>query len=75
MAKMVRKTLKQLTAAVDGWNEKHPVGTKVMVRLDSGESIKSETTSAAWVIGGHSALVKLQGITGGYALERVTAVN
>ena len=75
MAKQVRKTLKQLTAAVDGWNERHPAGTKVMVRLDSGESIKSETTSAAWVMGGHSAMVKVHGITGGFMLDRVTPAS
>jgi hypothetical protein len=54
------------------WNAKHPVGTKVTVRLDSGETRETATRSAAEVLSSHSAVIWLEGITGCYLLDRVT---
>jgi hypothetical protein len=57
------------------WNAKHPVGTKVTVRLDSGETRETVTRSAAEVLSGHSAVIWLDGITGCYLLDRVTPLS
>ncbi len=59
--------------AVEAW--KHPVGTRVVVRTDSGEVLLTVTRSMPWVMGGHSAVILVEGIAGGYALERVTPVR
>jgi hypothetical protein len=57
---------------VDRWNELHPVGTAVTVKKDSGAIVEAETTSEAYVLGGHSAVILVTGISGSYLLERVT---
>ena len=64
---------KEQLRAVHAWNQKNPEGTKVVVTLDSGEKKETTTTSDAWLLGGHSAVVMLDGISGCYSLSRVTA--
>lgn len=58
---------------VMAWNERYPPGTPVRVRLDSGEVLETKTRSDAQMLGGHTAVVWLDGIAGAYLLERVTA--
>lgn len=58
--------------AVNAWNEKHAPGTPVRVRLDDGTVKETKTTSAAWMLGGHTAVVIVEGISGGYDLTRVS---
>jgi len=60
---------------VTDWNTAHPEGTvtPVTVRMDSGATINTTTRSQAWLLGGHTPVILLDGITGSYALERVTA--
>lgn len=58
--------------AVTEFNEANPVGTAVNVRKDNGDIFRTVTRSAAWVMGGHTAMVLVEGISGGYMLERVT---
>ncbi len=53
------------------WNEKHPVGTEVIVRMDDGTEVRTKTTHEATVLGGHTAVAWLEGIRGCYNLERV----
>lgn len=38
-----------------------------------GAVMKSKTRSMAWMLGGHTPVILVEGITGAYALERVTA--
>jgi hypothetical protein len=57
---------------VDAWNKAHPVGSQVTLRLDNGTGVQTKTRSAAWVMGGHTAVVMVEGKTGGWALDRVT---
>lgn len=66
------KSAKELEAEVSKWNDAHPVGTAVKVRMDGGDIKLTTTTSEAWVMGGHSAMIKVEGISGGYMLERVS---
>lgn len=57
----------------------HPAGTRVVVTLDDGSERETATRSQAWMLGaepsrgrgGHTAVVLLDGISGGYALRRV----
>lgn len=59
------------TNVVETWNKKHPAGTPVEVTRDNGSLEETTTTSEAWVLGGHSAVVQLAGIAGCYSLNRV----
>jgi hypothetical protein len=69
------KTEAELFAQVNEWNNQYPVGMKVTVRLDDGSAKDTATTSTAQVLGGHSAVIWLEGISGCYAINRVTAVE
>lgn len=59
--------------AVDAWNNAHPVGTPVMVSKDHHDVVRGKTTSEAYVMGGHSAVIHIDTIRGCYLLDRVTA--
>lgn len=59
--------------AVEKWNDTVEVGTAVHVRDDFQKITHSKTRSVAWVLCG-SAVVMVDGIAGGYLLERVTVV-
>lgn len=59
------------TLTATQWNEQHPIGTAVVVTRDNGAEQRSVTRSAAWTLGDGQAVVKVEGISGGYALERV----
>lgn len=69
--KASKRRLEQL---VDQWNARHNEGTPVRVKLDGGKVIETKTASQATVLGGHSAVIWLEGISGCYALERVEAL-
>lgn len=57
---------------VTEWNHLNPEGTKVNVRKDNGSIFETTTRSAAWLMGEHTAVILVDGIAGGFALERVT---
>ncbi|MGK5049910.1 hypothetical protein ACQ4WP_29095 [Janthinobacterium sp. GB4P2] len=63
----------KLQAACDKFNAAHQVGAAVSVQLDGGEVRETVTTSEAQVMGGHSAVIWLEGVSGCHDLERVTA--
>lgn len=69
------RTAKNLQKSVDAFNAKYPVGTEVAVKRDSGESQITKTRSRAEVLSGHSAVIWLEGISGCYLLDRVSAVT
>ena len=60
---------------VDDW--KHPVGTPVIVHRDDGTELETVTESMPWMLGassqsiGHTAVISVQGISGGFLLERM----
>ncbi len=63
-----------LQKQADAWNAKHPVGTRVVVTKDNTSAfIPGTTTSEAYVMGGHSAVIHIDTISGCYLLSRVTA--
>lgn len=53
------------------WNRKFGIGQAVEVTLDSGEIMQTKTTSRADLLGGHTPVIWLEGITGAYLLSRV----
>lgn len=67
----IRNTTNELQSIVDRWNVHRPVGTPVDVMLDDGTVKRTTTRSEAWVMGGHTAVVSVEGISGGYMLSRV----
>ncbi|MFZ5581972.1 MAG: hypothetical protein ACOZCK_04860 [Pseudomonadota bacterium] len=71
----IRKWAKEEQASADAWNAKHPVGTPVRVMRDMGGRLVTKTSSEAWLLGGHTAVIQVEGISGSYALDRVTALE
>ncbi len=72
---MYQKIIKN-EKAVKAWNEAHPNpegGVRVRVTMDLGQTIETTTRSAAWMLGGHSPVIKLAGISGAFLLTRVKA--
>lgn len=55
-----------------GFWEDVAIGTPVEVRKDDGSILATRTRSAPWLVGGHTAVIMVEGISGGYSLERVS---
>jgi len=73
-----KEALARATASCTAWNHHYSVGTKVRVyRIlgDESTAIDTTTTSQAWVMGGHSAMVTVHGLSGGHALTHVKPHN
>lgn len=71
------KTSKQ-QHIVDSWNEKHPIGTPVTrYRLVNplADPVQTKTRSLAWVMGGHTAMVMVEGQAGGVMVESCVAAS
>lgn len=58
--------------ACDAWNEDNPPGTVVALMRDNGQTDIRRTTSAAYLLGGHTAVIHMAGVSGCYALDRVS---
>jgi len=59
----------------ENWNGKHGINTEVIVQLDDGTLLPTRTTSEAWLLGGHTAVIKVEGISGAYRLDRIAAIK
>ncbi|NIP51475.1 MAG: hypothetical protein GWN94_10540 [Phycisphaerae bacterium] len=55
----------------NAFNELHPVGSQVVYINDLGEIIKTKVKAEAQILCGHTPIVFLDGVRGGYALDRV----
>lgn len=65
-----------LQAECDAFNAKVAVGGKVSVKLDGKDNLfATRTRSEAQVIGGHSAVIWLENVSGSYLLDRVLQVG
>lgn len=51
-----------------------PIGTPVEVRRDDGSVLATRTRSEPWIIGG-TAVIMVEGIAGGYSLDRVSRLE
>ena len=49
-----------------------PIGAAVLVRLDNGDTVQRTLETVPWLMGGHSWVVRVSGISGGYCCSRVT---
>jgi len=70
-----RPSPEMLQRQVDDWNRQYPIGTPVRVTKDDGKVTVTKTRSAAWAMGGHTAVVMVDGIAGGYLLSRCVPVE
>lgn len=68
---MKRKSQTELSRQIGAWNAHRPTGTEIQVKLDDDTIRTTKTCSEAWVMGGHSAVILLEGISGAYSLDRV----
>lgn len=59
-------------AEVAAWNLRNPPGTPVLVTKDDGTEFLTRTRSEAEVLGGHTAVVWLDGLRGCFVLHRCT---
>ncbi len=59
---------------VEQWKDT-PVGTAVIVTKDDRSEVPTKTDSGAFLLGGHTACIMLNGISGCYSLERVRLVQ
>ncbi|MGD9632884.1 MAG: hypothetical protein AB7I57_24340 [Pirellulales bacterium] len=62
--------------AAAAWNRRHPIGTLVEYRelKDRGEPQRYRTASHAFLLGGHTAVLQLEGKTGCVALDHCRVV-
>ena len=63
---------------VDDWNNRHPIGTavirfKLIKPLQDGMFTK--TRSIAWLMGGHTAMVMVNGVAGGVMVESLEVIE
>lgn len=59
---------------VENWNLKHPVGTPVKLRKDSGEVLITKTRYSAYISDSGHAVCFFEGVSGYYLLDRATAL-
>lgn len=59
---------------VENWNLKHPVGTSVKLRKDSGDVIETTTRYPAYISDSGHAVCFFEGVRGYYMLDRATAI-
>lgn len=64
---------------VEYWNLAHPTGTEVrrykLMRPRSGDYEVTATTCPAWLLGGHTAVVKVVGVSGCVAIESLEEIS
>lgn len=68
------KTDAKAQRIAENWNVQHPIGTAVTrYKLINPlrEPQETKTRSEAWVMGGHTAMVMVEGVSGGVMVESV----
>jgi hypothetical protein len=71
----LQSDLAMLERQCKAFNDRCKVGQTVKVRKDNGSEVETFTQSEAEVLSGHTAVIYLKGISGCYALDRVTPVT
>lgn len=56
------------------WNQRHAVGTAVIVSQDNGQQLRTKTRSGAFVVSAR-AVVQVEGIAGSYLLSQVKPIT
>lgn len=70
-----KTTTKQQEQSVFNWNQENTVGCACEVKTDIGTTIKTHTKSEAYLLGGHTAVILVENISGCYMLSRVTPIK
>ena len=65
----------KLRTKVDAWNEANKIGTPIDYRKDDDSILRTVTRTRAEVLGGHTAVIWLEGVTGCVDLDRVKPVQ
>lgn len=75
MPRPKRPNAAQLQRQCDNWNAKHPVGTLVSYEeiVGEGETHRGASATEAQILGGHSAVIWLEGKSGCVCLEHCKA--
>lgn len=74
------KAEKKQVELVNAWNKEHNPGVDVIIKRDDETETRTKTRSVAYMLGsnrdypGHTAVIMLEGISGGYSLDRVRPV-
>lgn len=63
------KSQRELELEVENFNLKHKIGDKVKLKIGGTVTKDATTRSEATILGGHSAVVFLEGISGCYSLD------
>src|SRR5436190_532993 len=72
----IPKGPKAMLALIEKWKA-IPEGTPVILINDDGSEFKTKTRSVPWMLGassrdaGHTAVIMVDGVTGGYGLWRI----
>lgn len=66
-----QKSIAELTAIVNRFNETYSIGSDVKLKLDSGEIKEVTVREEAIILGGHSAVAWFTKVSGCYSLSRV----
>lgn len=56
---------------LETWNAMYPSGSPCILTDDFGREHKTNTRSIAWELGHGEAVVKVEGRSGGYMLDRI----
>lgn len=72
-----RPSAAKLQAQCDAWNQKNPVGTAVSFEeiVGRGETFRGNSASEAEVMGGHTAVIWLEGKRGCVDLSHCKAIK
>lgn len=70
-----RPTKHQEQRLVEAWNDKHPVGTRVLYWMGrrEGTGYESRTSTRAQLLSGHTAVVWVEGHSACIALSHIEA--
>lgn len=69
---MKQPSIKTLSNLVEQFNTDYSIGDKVLIVKDSGSTETMTVKSKAYVLGGHSAMVFFEEMSGCYDITRVT---
>lgn len=72
---MMQDSKEVMQSKISEFNKRNPVGAIVSVIKDFGEVIQTKVRCPASIIGEHTAVAWLKGISGGYRLDRVIGGN
>lgn len=74
LAELRARILRTGERALESWNHEHPIGSRVVVTHDNGETVETTVRGRAVLLGGHLPVVWVDGISGGINISRIRAL-